>query len=128
MDKYTCISDCTFLPALLAQDHENCNAPALIAPSKGESAMRVLCSASSIGVCVLAVACCAVPAIGQSSPSVLPPVSTRVKAAPVQLGNATTSALQSNTAPFWTKLKNAPPVSVGAMLLLTDGRILVHEE
>jgi hypothetical protein len=90
--------------------------------------MRVLCSASSIGVCVLAVACCAVPAIGQSSPSVLPPVSTRVKAAPVQLGNATTTALQSNTAPFWTKLKNAPPVSVGAMLLLTDGRILVHEE
>ena len=28
----------------------------------------------------------------------------------------------------WTTLKNAPPVSVGAMLLLTDGRVLVHEE
>jgi hypothetical protein len=59
MDKIYCISDCMFLPALLAQDHENCNAPALIAPSKGECAMRVLYSASSIGVCVLAVACCA---------------------------------------------------------------------
>ena len=34
MDKIYCISDCMFLPALLAQDHE-------------------------IGVCVLAVACCA---------------------------------------------------------------------
>jgi hypothetical protein len=28
----------------------------------------------------------------------------------------------------WTPLTNAPPVSVGAMLLLTDGRVLVHEE
>ncbi len=28
----------------------------------------------------------------------------------------------------WTKAKNAPVVSVGAMLLLTDGRILVHSE
>jgi hypothetical protein len=28
----------------------------------------------------------------------------------------------------WTKAKNAPPVSVGTMLLLTDGRVLVHSE
>ncbi|MGA9526738.1 MAG: Ig-like domain-containing protein [Terriglobales bacterium] len=28
----------------------------------------------------------------------------------------------------WTPLNNQPPVSVGAMLLLTDGRVLVHEE
>ena len=28
----------------------------------------------------------------------------------------------------WTKAKNAPPVSVGAMLLLTDGRVFVHSE
>ena len=28
----------------------------------------------------------------------------------------------------WTKAKNAPPVSVGSMLLLTDGRVLVHSE
>ena len=28
----------------------------------------------------------------------------------------------------WTKAKSAPPVSVGAMLLLTDGRVLVHSE
>jgi hypothetical protein len=28
----------------------------------------------------------------------------------------------------WTKAKNAPAVSVGAMLLLTDGRVLVHSE
>ena len=28
----------------------------------------------------------------------------------------------------WTPLTHEPPVSVGAMLLLTDGRVLVHEE
>lgn len=28
----------------------------------------------------------------------------------------------------WTAMKTAPSVSVGAMLLLTDGRVLVHEE
>ena len=28
----------------------------------------------------------------------------------------------------WTKATNTPPVSVGSMLLLTDGRILVHSE
>jgi len=32
------------------------------------------------------------------------------------------------TTAFWTKANNAPPVSVGAMLLLTDGRVLVHSE
>jgi hypothetical protein len=29
---------------------------------------------------------------------------------------------------FWTKIKTLPSVSVGAMLLLTDGRVLVHSE
>src|SRR6202451_4571630 len=28
----------------------------------------------------------------------------------------------------WTPMTNAPPVSFGAMWLLTDGRILLHEE
>src|SRR5580658_9087190 len=28
----------------------------------------------------------------------------------------------------WTPLNNPAPVSVGAMLLLTDGRVLVHQE
>ncbi len=39
------------------------------------------------------------------------------------LGSVATSDGQT-----WTPLNNAPPVSVGAMLLLTDGRVLVHEE
>ena len=32
------------------------------------------------------------------------------------------------TTAFWTKATTAPPVSVGALLLLTDGRVLVHSE
>jgi hypothetical protein len=28
----------------------------------------------------------------------------------------------------WTPMTNAPPVSFGAMMLLTDGRVLIHEE
>ena len=28
----------------------------------------------------------------------------------------------------WTSMTNAPPVSFGAMMLLTDGRVLIHEE
>ncbi len=36
--------------------------------------------------------------------------------------------ISTATGQTWTPLNNAPPVSVGAMLLLTDGRVLVHEE
>ncbi len=28
----------------------------------------------------------------------------------------------------WTRLQNSPPVNVGAMLLLTDGTVIAHEE
>jgi hypothetical protein len=41
------------------------------------------------------------------------------------------SGVQNEVAPtaaFWTKATTAPAVSVGSMLLLTDGRVLVHSE
>src|ERR1700678_4445476 len=41
----------------------------------------------------------------------------------LMVGSVVTASAQT-----WTPLVNAPPVSVGAMLLLTDGRVLVHEE
>lgn len=49
---------------------------------------------------------------------------------PVVHGNAVVRPLVStgSVGPSWTKLKHSPSVSVGAMLLLTDGRVLVHEE
>lgn len=45
----------------------------------------------------------------------------------VRTANSAPREVQPSTA-FWTKGTNAPPASVGAMLLLTDGRILVHSE
>lgn len=56
--------------------------------------------------------------------------------APHRAGTAAPAVRATNAAPnevpattaFWTKATNAPPVSVGAMLLLTDGRVLVHSE
>jgi len=45
----------------------------------------------------------------------------------VRTTNAAPHEVPASTA-FWTKATNAPPVSVGAMLLLTDGRVLVHSE
>src|SRR5215472_5029620 len=44
-----------------------------------------------------------------------------------QAVNAASQEVPAGTA-FWTKATNAPPASVGAMLLLTDGRVLVHSE
>jgi hypothetical protein len=41
----------------------------------------------------------------------------------VAIGSVLTTDAQT-----WTPLTNAPPVSFGAMMLLTDGRVLLHEE
>src|SRR5215469_6659209 len=46
----------------------------------------------------------------------------------VQIGPAIAPEIVPPAGPTWTKGKNAPPVSVGSMLLLTDGRVLVHSE
>ena len=87
-----------------------------------------LCGKFAIALWILIVFGSAVAANCQNSQGVLPPVSVNVKPAPVQLSTSTPSSTQSSAAPFWTKLNNAPPVSLGAMLLLTDGRVIAHEE
>ncbi len=67
-------------------------------------------------------------AIAQNSQAPYPPF--RVGATPplVQMGPGTTPDIFPPASATWTKAKNAPPVSVGSMLLLTDGRVLVHSE
>lgn len=50
----------------------------------------------------------------------IPPLVQMTPAAVPQVVPATTAT--------WTKGKKAPPVSVGTMLLLTDGRVLAHSE
>jgi hypothetical protein len=47
---------------------------------------------------------------------------------PVITTNAAVPGEIPASAAFWTKATTAPAVSVGTMLLLTDGRVLVHEE
>ena len=65
-------------------------------------------------------------AIGQSAERVTPPHAVGVNPPPVQPAPPHTQiyAPPSTTPPYWRKLNNAPAVSVGAMLLLTDGRVL----
>jgi len=93
--------------------------------------MRDVCGKFTIALCVLLAGSSAIPVLGQNSHRVLPPHAVGAEPLPVQPAapNSQSYAPQpSIIGPYWTKLNNAPPVSVGAMLLLTDGRVLVHEE
>ena len=92
--------------------------------------MRCLRSKFGVAVWFFLVAGFAILAIGQSAERVTPPHAVGVNPPPVQPAPPHTQiyAPPSTTPPYWTKLNNAPAVSVGAMLLLTDGRVLVHEE
>jgi len=90
--------------------------------------MRAFYTNCVTALCLIA-ASFVLPAAGQNSRTVLPPYSARTNAVPVHLPNGKQTLLPgAASGPFWTKVINAPPASVGAMLLLTDGRVLVHEE
>ena len=59
---------------------------------------------------------------------VVVPHAAGVTPPPVHLKHSSTPDEVVPAGATWTKAKNAPAVSVGAMLLLTDGRVLVHSE
>ena len=90
--------------------------------------MRALSSRFAVAVCFVFASGFAFLAAGQSS--VLAPSAVGVSPLPVQPAQPGAQTYFSGAAagPSWTKLSNAPAVSVGAMLLLTDGRVLFHEE
>ena len=89
--------------------------------------MSDLCRKLTIAVCLLSIAGYATLASGQNSQGVLPPYAVGAQhLQPARQGMQ--SQTQTRGGPVWTTLSSAPPVSVGAMLLLTDGRVLVHEE
>jgi len=69
---------------------------------------------------------CSVIASGQNQ-AIYAPHAARTAARGVQITNSAPHEIPATTA-FWTKATNAPPVSVGAMVLLTNGRVLVHSE
>src|SRR5215469_6632412 len=90
--------------------------------------MKLRFAACSL-VCIL-LALTAGMAIAQDAEAHAPyaPHAVGVNPVPVQMGNSHVRATHPPAGPTWTKTTNAPPVSVGSMLLLTDGRVLVHSE
>jgi hypothetical protein len=69
-----------------------------------------------------------ISAAGQNTEAPYPPFRAGSTPAFVQRTPATAPQVVPPAGATWTKAKNAPPVSVGVMLLLTDGRVLVHSE
>ncbi|MGA9528543.1 MAG: hypothetical protein WBS24_10540, partial [Terriglobales bacterium] len=93
--------------------------------------MRGLSSLTNIALCFFLAAGLPVLAAAQSSQGVLPPHAVGVKPSPMHSAATSSQAIvpqTTKTSPFWTSLSNPAPVSLGAMLLLTDGRVLLHEE
>ena len=68
-------------------------------------------------------------AFGQTRSKVYPPHAAGTTPPPVHTTHIRDAQPGVNPAgPTWTKATHTPPASVGAMLLLTDGRVLVHSE
>ena len=78
-----------------------------------------------VAVCIALVASALVTA-GQDQRVIYAPHGRVVTIQPSSV--AAQSAVSSSSGAFWTRITNPPPVMVGAMLLLTDGRVLVHSE
>ena len=90
--------------------------------------MKLRSKAASCLLCAL-VCFSAAMALGQTRSKVYPPHAAGTTPPPVHTTHITDAQPVVNPAgPTWTKGTNAPPASVGAMLLLTDGRVLVHSE
>ena len=67
-------------------------------------------------------------AIAQDSQAPYPPFRAGAVPPLVQMGPTTAPEIVPPAGPTWTEAKNTPPVSMGSMLLLADGRVLVHSE
>jgi hypothetical protein len=80
----------------------------------------------AISFLVCAVLC--ISAIAQNNEAPYPPFRVGTTPPLVQVGPNTAPEVVVPAGPTWTKAKNTPPVSMGSMLLLTDGRVLVHSE
>jgi len=63
-----------------------------------------------------------------SSQGIYTPHKPGTRALPVTRNNSDVASEAPASAATWTKITTAPSVSVGSMLLLTDGRVLVHSE
>ena len=84
----------------------------------------------SLRIAAISFLVCALLCISAAAQSSAPYAPFRAGGTPpmVQTRALTAPQVVPPAAAAWTKAKTAPPVSVGAMLLLTDGRVLVHSE
>jgi len=69
-----------------------------------------------------------ISAVAQNNEAPYPPFRAGTTPPLVQMGPNIAPEVVLPAGPTWTKAKNTPPVSMGSMLLLTDGRVLVHSE
>ena len=81
-----------------------------------------------LAACPLLCALVCISAAAQNAQAPYPPFRAGSVPPLVQMMPATVPQIVPATTATWTKAKHAPPVSVGTMLLLTDGRVLVHSE
>ncbi len=87
--------------------------------------LRLLSAGSLVSVLVLA---SAVMAVGQMSQPLYAPHKPGTPQPRIMAASSEVQPVVSASSAFWTKIKTLPSVSVGSMLLLTDGRVLVHSE
>ena len=86
--------------------------------------LRLIFAGSLVSILVFA---SAVTAAGQNTPLYAPhkPGTPQPR---IMAASSEVQPVVSPSSAFWTKIKTLPSVSVGSMLLLTDGRVLVHSE
>jgi Big-like domain-containing protein len=82
------------------------------------TASAVLCGLMSLS---------AVLAVGQTRHAVTPH-SAGTNTSAINITHSVVESVFNPTSPTWTKGINTPPASIGAMFLLTDGRVLAHSE
>jgi hypothetical protein len=70
----------------------------------------------------------AVLAVGQNHLPLYAPHRPGTEPPPIFAASSPVPQVVSPSAAFWTKITTKPPVSVGSMVLLTDGRVLAHSE
>jgi len=87
--------------------------------------LRVIVAGSLVSIFIFV---SGVMAAAQNFQPVYTPHAVGVTPSPVGITNSTVSRESLPSGASWAKIVTAPSVSVGAMLLLTDGRVLVHSE
>ena len=102
--------------------------PALFLTERIQNRGKFVMISRFLAACSLLCALMCISAAAQRAEAPYPPFRAGSTPPFVQMTPAAVPQIVPPSSAFWTKATHAPPVSVGSMLLLTDGRILVHSE